>query len=84
MAQMQPGNTIGAIHKAISDIYRKYGLDAYLRKSYGYQMGICYSPTWVAAPMVISGSEEVIEENMTIFIHQSLTDTESGLRPCAF
>ncbi|NGN45139.1 aminopeptidase P family protein [Mesorhizobium sp. CGMCC 1.15528] len=80
MAQMRPGNTVGAIHTAISDTYRKYGLDAYLRKSYGYQMGICYPPTWVAAPMVISGSEEVIEENMTIFIHPSLTDTESGLR----
>lgn len=79
-ARMRPGNTIGSIHAAVSDVYRKHGLEAYLRKSYGYTMGICYPPTWVSPPMIIQGSEVVIEENMTLFLHPSLMDTESGMR----
>jgi len=79
-AQMRPGNVIGQIHEAVSNVYLRNGLENNLRKSYGYSMGICYPPTWVAAPMIISGSKEVIEENMTLFLHPSLMDTDTGFR----
>ena len=79
-ATMRPGNTIGSVHAAISDTYQKHNLSAFVRKSYGYAMGICYPPTWVAAPMVVHGSPVVIEENMTMFLHPSLMDADSGFR----
>ncbi|MCQ9617685.1 Xaa-Pro peptidase family protein [Paenalcaligenes niemegkensis] len=67
-----PGRTGGDIEKAVSDVYRQYGLSA--GKRAGYSVGIGFPVTWMEAEIISlkQGDSTVLEPNMVFHIVPAL------------
>lgn len=79
-AAMRPGNVLGDVHTACRRVYEKNGFAAGTLKSFGYNMGATFPPTWVDPPMIIEGDETELHEGMVLFLHPALRQAEENLR----
>jgi Xaa-Pro dipeptidase len=43
----------------------------------GYSLGATFSPSWMDMPMIYADNSMVIEENMVMFLHMIIVDSET-------
>ncbi|MDD7910197.1 MULTISPECIES: M24 family metallopeptidase [Pseudovibrio] len=75
---MIPGNTFGDLFTAHADVLDERGLMSHRLNACGYSLGARFTPSWMDAPyMAYRGNEHVIEENMVLFMHMIIMDSDS-------
>ncbi|MEN3791921.1 Xaa-Pro peptidase family protein [Fulvimarina sp. MAC3] len=75
---MRPGKTFGDVFDAHATVMEAHDLARHRLSACGYSLGARYAPSWMDAPMFMSGNATEIEPNMTLFAHMIIMDSESG------
>jgi len=76
---LRPGRTVGELFDTYKSVLEDHGEHDAVLTVAGYTMGAMWPPTWMEQPMIFSGNQLVLEENMTFFTHMILNDRETGL-----
>jgi Xaa-Pro dipeptidase len=74
---MQVGNTYADMFDAHARVFDEAGLRQHRLNACGYSMGASFGPCWMDPPMIYAGNQTVIEENMVLFHHMILADSDS-------
>jgi len=74
---MAVGNTFSDMFDAHARALDEAGLSRHRLNACGYSLGAAFTPCWMDKPMIFSGNETTIEENMVIFTHMIIADSES-------
>lgn len=74
---MQIGNQFAAMFDAHAKVLDEAGLAAHRLNACGYSMGASYTPCWMDPPMIYAGNKTRIEENMVLFHHMIIADSET-------
>ncbi|MEM7067548.1 MAG: Xaa-Pro peptidase family protein [Pseudomonadota bacterium] len=74
---MQVGNTFSDMFDAHAKAFDDAGLARHRLNACGYSQGASFTPCWMDKPMIYSGNETRIEENMVIFTHMIIADSDS-------
>ena len=74
---MKVGNTFSDMFDAHAKALDEAGLSRHRLNACGYSLGAVFTPCWMDKPMIFSGNETVIVENMVIFTHMIIADSES-------
>ncbi|MDY8110091.1 Xaa-Pro peptidase family protein [Fulvimarina sp. 2208YS6-2-32] len=75
---MRPGQTFGDVFDAHAAVMEAHDLARHRLSACGYSLGARYAPSWMDAPMFISGNASEIEPDMTLFAHMIIMDSETG------
>ena len=75
---MRPGKTFGDVFDAHASVMEAHDLARHRLSACGYSLGASYAPSWMDAPMFMSGNAAEIEPDMTLFAHMIIMDSESG------
>lgn len=75
---MVVGQTFGDMFDAHAQIMDAAGLTRHRLNACGYSLGAVYTPCWMDSPMIYSGNPTVIEENMVIFTHMIIADSDTN------
>ena len=43
----------------------------------GYSLGASFAPSWMDAPMIYADNSTIIEENMVLFLHMIIADSDT-------
>ncbi|MBP1852617.1 M24 family metallopeptidase [Rhizobium halophytocola] len=73
---LKPGNTFGDVFDAHARVMEERGLTRHRLNACGYSLGARFSPSWMEAQMFHVGNPQVIEPNMSLFVHMIVTDSE--------
>lgn len=74
---LKPGTSFGEIFDLYTKIIEERGLTRHRLNTNGYSIGARFSPSWMENEIFFSGNPLLLEENMTVFIHAMLTDSEN-------
>ncbi|WP_310618972.1 M24 family metallopeptidase [Flexibacterium corallicola] len=75
---MQVGNTFGDLFSAHANIMDSHDLLPHRLNACGYSLGARFSPSWMDAPyMAYKDNPHKIEENMVLFMHMIIMDSDS-------
>jgi len=74
---MKVGNTFSDMFNAHANALDEAGMTRHRMNACGYSLGAVYTPCWMDRPMIFSGNETIIEENMVIFGHMIIFDSDS-------
>ncbi|RFC65447.1 aminopeptidase P family protein [Fulvimarina endophytica] len=75
---MRPGQTFGDVFDAHAAVMEAHDLARHRLSACGYSLGARYAPSWMDAPMFMSGNQTEIQPDMTLFAHMIIMDSESG------
>jgi Xaa-Pro dipeptidase len=75
---LRPGNTFGTVFDTHARIMDERGLARHRLNACGYSVGARFSPSWMEHQMFHAGNSEPILENMTLFVHMIIMDSDSG------
>ncbi|MBL4727639.1 MAG: hypothetical protein JKY83_13440, partial [Rhizobiaceae bacterium] len=75
---MVVGQTFGDMFDAHAQVMDAAGLTRHRLNACGYSLGAVYSPCWMDDPMIYSGNPTIIEENMVIFTHMIIADSDTN------
>jgi len=75
---MKVGNTFADMFDAHARVFDQAGLKAHRLNACGYSMGASFGPCWMDPPMIYAGNQTVIEENMVLFHHMILADSDTN------
>ena len=76
-AELRPGNPLGRAFDAHAAVADAAGMRAHRLNACGYSMGAVFGPSWMDWPMLYHGNPVLARENMTIFVHIILMDSET-------
>lgn len=79
---MRIGQTFGDVFEAHRKVMDEAGLARHRLNACGYSLGAHYAPCWMDAPMFYDANPAVIEENMSLFAHMIIMDSDSGKAMC--
>ena len=71
------GNRISQIFEAHARVLDNAGLTKHRLNACGYSLGATFSPSWMDMPMIYADNPAVIEENMVLFIHMIIADSDT-------
>lgn len=74
---MKVGNTFADMFDAHAQALDNAGLSRHRLNACGYSLGAVFTPCWMDKPMIYSGNPTPIVENMVIFTHMIIADSES-------
>ncbi|MCB1384648.1 MAG: aminopeptidase P family protein [Nitratireductor sp.] len=74
---MRIGNTFGDMFDAHARTLDAAGLREHRLNACGYSMGASFTPCWMDPPMIYEGNPTVIAENMVLFHHMIIADSDS-------
>jgi Xaa-Pro dipeptidase len=75
---LMPGNTFGTVFDTHARIMDERGLARHRLNACGYSVGTRFSPSWMEHQMFYAANSEPILENMTLFVHMIIMDSDSG------
>ena len=76
-AELRPGNPLGLAFDAHAEVADAAGMRAHRLNACGYSLGAVFGPSWMDWPMLYHGNPVLARENMVIFIHIILMDSET-------
>lgn len=79
VAAAQVGNPISAIFDAHARVLDASGLARHRLNACGYSLGATFSPSWMDMPMIYADNAQEIVENMVLFLHMIVADSDSGV-----
>jgi Xaa-Pro dipeptidase len=74
---LKPGSSFGEIFDLYTKIIEERGLTRHRLNTNGYAIGARFSPSWMENEIFFSGNPLLLDENMTVFIHAMLMDSDS-------
>lgn len=74
---MKVGNRFSDMFDAHAQALDDAGLSRHRLNACGYSLGAVYTPCWMDKPMIFSGNDTEIVENMVIFTHMIIADSET-------
>jgi Xaa-Pro dipeptidase len=74
---MVVGNPISVIFDAHAKVLDAAGMARHRLNACGYSLGASFAPSWMDAPMIYADNSTVIEENMVLFLHMIIADSET-------
>jgi Xaa-Pro dipeptidase len=74
---MVVGNTISDIFDAHAKVLDAAGMARHRLNACGYSLGATFAPSWMDAPMIYADNSMIIEENMVLFLHMIIADSET-------
>ena len=77
-AVLQPGRTFGDVFDTHARIMDERGLTRHRLNACGYSLGARFSPSWMEHQMFHSGNPQLIEPDMSLFVHMIIMDSESN------
>ncbi|GES45721.1 Xaa-Pro dipeptidase [Rhizobium dioscoreae] len=75
---LMPGHTFGDIFDMHAKIMDERGLARHRLNACGYSLGARFSPSWMEYEMFHMGNPLEIQENMSLFVHMIIMDSDSG------
>ncbi|SCB26006.1 M24 family metallopeptidase [Rhizobium multihospitium] len=75
---LMPGHTFGDIFDMHAKIIDERGLSRHRLNACGYSLGARFSPSWMEHEMFHMGNPLEIQENMSLFVHMIIMDSDSG------
>ncbi len=75
---LMPGHTFGDIFDMHAKIMDERGLSRHRLNACGYSLGARFSPSWMEHEMFHMGNPLEIQENMSLFVHMIIMDSDSG------
>ncbi|RKF05866.1 aminopeptidase P family protein [Oceaniradius stylonematis] len=75
---MRPGSTFGDVFDAHAHALEDAGMTRHRLNACGYSLGAHFTPCWMDRPMFYAGNPETVAENMTLFAHMIVMDSDSG------
>ncbi|GES48084.1 Xaa-Pro dipeptidase [Rhizobium sp. ERR 1071] len=75
---LMPGHTFGDIFDIHAKIMDERGLARHRLNACGYSLGARFSPSWMEHEMFHMGNPLEIQENMSLFVHMIIMDSDSG------
>lgn len=75
---MQVGNSFADMFEAHARALDDAGLKKHRLNACGYSMGASYTPCWMDPPMIYAGNKTKIKENMVLFHHMIIADSDSN------
>ncbi|MGV1756002.1 M24 family metallopeptidase [Rhizobium sp. A22-96] len=75
---LKPGHTFGDVFDMHAKIMDERGLARHRLNACGYSLGARFSPSWMEHEMFHMGNPQEIEENMSLFVHMIIMDSDSG------
>jgi Xaa-Pro dipeptidase len=75
---MQVGNTFADMFEAHAKVLDEAGMQKHRLNACGYSMGASFAPCWMDPPMIYAGNTTIIEENMVLFHHMIIADSDTS------
>ncbi|SCB09803.1 M24 family metallopeptidase [Rhizobium hainanense] len=75
---LMPGHTFGDVFDMHAKIMDERGLARHRLNACGYSLGARFSPSWMEHEMFHMGNPLEIQENMSLFVHMIIMDSDSG------
>lgn len=75
---MVVGQPISAMFDAHARVLDEAGLARHRLNACGYSIGAVFTPCWMDEPMIYAGNETLIEENMVLFTHMIIADSDTN------
>ncbi len=75
---LKPGHTFGDVFDMHARIMDERGLARHRLNACGYSLGARFSPSWMEHEMFVAGNPQEIEENMSLFVHMIIMDSDTG------
>ncbi|NTJ07741.1 M24 family metallopeptidase [Rhizobium lusitanum] len=75
---LTPGHSFGDVFDMHAKIMDERGLSRHRLNACGYSLGARFSPSWMEHEMFHIGNPQEIEENMSLFVHMIIMDSDSG------
>ena len=75
---LKPGHTFGDVFDMHSKIMDERGLARHRLNACGYSLGARFSPSWMEHQMFHVGNPQEIEQDMSLFVHMIIMDSDSG------
>lgn len=72
------GNPISDMFDAHAKTMDDAGLAEHRLNACGYSLGAVYTPCWMDTPMIYEGNSTIIEENMVLFTHMIIADSDTN------
>ena len=76
-AELRPGNPLGAAFDAHARVLDAAGMQPHRLNACGYSLGALFGPSWMDWPMLYHGNPVEARENMVIFVHIILMDSDT-------
>ena len=76
-AELRPGNPLGRAFDAHAEVADAAGMRPHRLNACGYSMSAVFGPSWMDLPMLYHGNPVLARENMAIFIHIILMDSDT-------
>jgi Xaa-Pro dipeptidase len=74
---LKVGNRISDVFDAHAKVLDNAGMARHRLNACGYSLGATFSPSWMDAPMIYADNSMVIEENMVMFLHMIIADSDT-------
>jgi Xaa-Pro dipeptidase len=71
------GNRISDVFDAHARVLDNAGMARHRLNACGYSLGATFSPSWMDTPMIYADNSMVIEENMVMFLHMIIADSDT-------
>ncbi|MFT4000218.1 MAG: Xaa-Pro peptidase family protein [Rhizobium sp.] len=75
---LMPGHSFGDVFDMHARIMDERGLARHRLNACGYSLGARFSPSWMEHEMFHMGNPQEIQENMSLFVHMIIMDSDSG------
>jgi Xaa-Pro aminopeptidase len=75
---LRPGSTFGDVFDVHARVMDARGLTRHRLNACGYSLGARFSPSWMEHQMFHVGNPQLIEPNMSLFVHMIVADSERG------
>lgn len=75
---LTPGHSFGDVFDMHAKVMDERGLSRHRLNACGYSLGARFSPSWMEHEMFHIGNPQEIEENMSLFVHMIIMDSDSG------
>ncbi|TXI01966.1 MAG: aminopeptidase P family protein [Rhizobium sp.] len=75
---LTPGHNFGDVFDMHAKIMDERGLARHRLNACGYSLGARFSPSWMEHEMFHMGNPLEIQENMSLFVHMIIMDSDSG------
>ncbi len=82
MAALKPGRPIGEVFDAYARICDDAGMKEHRLNATGYSLGTTFAPNWMDWPMFYHGNPVLAAENMVLFLHMILMDSDANHAMC--
>lgn len=77
-AELQPGRTFGDIFDIHARMMDEKDMARHRLNACGYSLGARFAPTWMEPQMFHAGNPQMIEPDMSLFVHMVIMDSDTG------